>query len=165
MAQRPGTLDLIEQITRLDGTKYFEIGNMAHNGRAELAAERGYIKEVRILKLNIPHSQTVIKYETTSTNTFIHKKKRWITGRNGKRPQPKRSWWKPFCAKITSDRRSTCKRSGRKGPTRGVATLREWTGCGRSRWWGSSFTTSSSRSYQGLFGGAPLPVDFGLLCH
>ena len=58
-----GTLDLIEQITRLDGTKYYEIGNMVHNGRAELAAERGFIKEVRILKLNIPHSQTVIKYE------------------------------------------------------------------------------------------------------
>ena len=48
MAQRPGTLDLIEQITRLDGTKYFEIGNMVHNGRAELAAELSYMKEVRI---------------------------------------------------------------------------------------------------------------------
>lgn len=70
MAQRPGTLDLIEQITRLDGTKYFEIGNMVHNGRAELAAERGYIKEVRILKLNIPHSQTVIKYENYVNEHF-----------------------------------------------------------------------------------------------
>lgn len=58
-----GTLDLIEEITRKDGTTYHEIGNMVHNGRAELAAERGYIKQVRILKLNIPHSQTVIKYE------------------------------------------------------------------------------------------------------
>ncbi|WP_251547352.1 hypothetical protein [Limosilactobacillus caecicola] len=63
MAEKPGTLDLIEEITRNDGTKYFEIGNMVHNGRAELAAERGYIKQVRILKLNIPHSQNVIKYE------------------------------------------------------------------------------------------------------
>lgn len=60
---QPGTLDIIEEITRTDGTSYFEIGNMVHNGRAELAAERRFIKEVRILKLNIPHSQNVIKYE------------------------------------------------------------------------------------------------------
>ena len=33
------TLNLIEQITRLDGTKYMEISNMVQNGRAELAAE------------------------------------------------------------------------------------------------------------------------------
>ncbi|CAI2647233.1 hypothetical protein AKUA1404_04540 [Apilactobacillus kunkeei] len=57
------TLDLIEQITRLDGTKYMEISNMVQNGRAELAAERGFIKEVRILQLNIPHSEHVINYE------------------------------------------------------------------------------------------------------
>lgn len=63
MADQPGTLDLIEEITRLDGSKYYEIGNMVHNGRAELAAERKFIKQVRILKLNIPHSQNVIKYE------------------------------------------------------------------------------------------------------
>lgn len=63
MAEKPETLDLIEEITRKDGTKYFEIGNMVHNGRAELAAERGFITQVRILKLNIPHSQNVIKYE------------------------------------------------------------------------------------------------------
>lgn len=63
MADKPGTLDLIEEITRLDGSKYFEIGNMVHNGRAELAAERGFIKQVRILKLNIPQSQNVLKYE------------------------------------------------------------------------------------------------------
>ena len=63
MAEKPGTLDLIEEITRKDGTKYFEIGNMVHNGRAELAAERGFITQVRILKLNIPHSQNVIKYK------------------------------------------------------------------------------------------------------
>ncbi|KRL94896.1 hypothetical protein [Limosilactobacillus equigenerosi] len=65
-----GTLDMIEQITRLDGSKYYEIGNMIHNGRAELAAERGKIKEVRILKLNIPHSQTVIKYEQYVNDNF-----------------------------------------------------------------------------------------------
>lgn len=57
------TLDLIEQITRNDGTKYFELGNVFMNGRAELAAERGFIKEVRILQLNIPRSTAVKTYE------------------------------------------------------------------------------------------------------
>ncbi|GAA6237527.1 MULTISPECIES: hypothetical protein [Apilactobacillus] len=57
------TLDLIEQITRLDGSKYMEISNMVQNGRAELAAEKGFIKEVRILQLNIPHSDHVANYE------------------------------------------------------------------------------------------------------
>ena len=55
MEEQHEVFTLIEEITRNDGTKYYEIGNMVHNGRAELAAERGYIKEVRILKLNIPH--------------------------------------------------------------------------------------------------------------
>ena len=40
--------NLIEQITRNDGSKYFELGNIFLNGRAELAAERGFIQEVRI---------------------------------------------------------------------------------------------------------------------
>lgn len=57
------TLDLIEEITRLDDTKYSEIGNLTHNGRAEKAAELGLIKEVRIVKLNIPHSIHVENYE------------------------------------------------------------------------------------------------------
>ncbi|QBO35651.1 hypothetical protein EQG49_03840 [Periweissella cryptocerci] len=57
------TFDLIEEITRLDGTKYSEIGNLTHNGRAEKAAELGLIKEVRIVKLNIPHSIHVENYE------------------------------------------------------------------------------------------------------
>lgn len=70
MAGKPGTLDLIEEITRNDGTKYYEIGNMVHNGRAELAAERNFIKQVRILKLNIPHSQNVIKYEKYINDNF-----------------------------------------------------------------------------------------------
>ncbi|CAI2578615.1 hypothetical protein AKUH4B114J_04710 [Apilactobacillus kunkeei] len=64
------TLDLIEQITRLDGTKYMEISNMVQNGRAELAAERGFIKEVRILQLNIPHSEHVINYENYVNENF-----------------------------------------------------------------------------------------------
>ena len=31
------------------------------NGRAELAANRGLIKGVRILQLNIPHSKNILK--------------------------------------------------------------------------------------------------------
>jgi len=57
------TLDMIEQITRNDGTKYYELANIVMNGRAEKAAELGLIKEVRILKLNIPHSSAVSVYE------------------------------------------------------------------------------------------------------
>lgn len=63
MEKQHQVLTLIEEITRNDGSKYFEIGNMVHNSRAELAAERGFIKEVRILQLNIPHSRNVIRYE------------------------------------------------------------------------------------------------------
>ena len=63
MEKQHQVLTLIEEITRNDGSKYYEIGNMVHNGRAELAAERGFIKEVRILQLNIPHSRNVIRYE------------------------------------------------------------------------------------------------------
>ncbi|EHL99026.1 hypothetical protein FEZ41_06780 [Lentilactobacillus parafarraginis] len=57
------TFTLIEEITRNDGTKYIEISDMVQNGRAELAAERGFIKGVRILQLNIPYSPHVQKYE------------------------------------------------------------------------------------------------------
>lgn len=63
MAAKYQTLDLIEQITRNDGSQYYEIANMFMNGRAELAAVRGFIKEVRILQLNIPHSTAVATYE------------------------------------------------------------------------------------------------------
>ncbi len=54
----------------LDGSKYMEISNMVQNGRAELAAERGFIKQVRILQLNIPHSVHVAKYEAYINETF-----------------------------------------------------------------------------------------------
>lgn len=64
------TLDMIEEITRNDGTKYYEVGNIVQNGRAELAAERGFIKMVRILQLNIPHSQNVAKYEAYVADNF-----------------------------------------------------------------------------------------------
>lgn len=65
------TLDMIEEITRNDGTRYMEIGNMVHNGRAEYAAEHKLISEVRILKLNIPRSANVIKYETYVNHHFL----------------------------------------------------------------------------------------------
>lgn len=64
------TLDLIEEITRKDGSKYYEISNIAQNGRAELAAVRGFIQSVRILQLNIPHSSSVIKYEKYINENF-----------------------------------------------------------------------------------------------
>ena len=57
------TLNLIEEITRNDGSKYYEVSDIAQNGRAELAAIRGFIKSVRILQLNIPRSKNVIAYE------------------------------------------------------------------------------------------------------
>lgn len=64
------TLTLIEEITRNDGSKYYEISNMVQNGCAELAAIRGMIKEVRIIQLNIPHSTNVIKYENYVNENF-----------------------------------------------------------------------------------------------
>ncbi|WP_281164749.1 hypothetical protein [Liquorilactobacillus sicerae] len=64
------TLTLIEEITLNDGTSYFEISNMVQNGRAELAAIRGMIKSVRILQLNIPHSSSVIEYESYINENF-----------------------------------------------------------------------------------------------
>ncbi|AUJ30240.1 MAG: hypothetical protein ABGA11_05675 [Liquorilactobacillus hordei] len=64
------TLTLIEEITRKDGTKYFEISNMVQNGRAELAVQRDLIKDVRILQLNIPRSTSVIEYENYINENF-----------------------------------------------------------------------------------------------
>ena len=64
------TLTLIEEITLNDDTSYYEISNMVQNGRAELAAIRGYIKSVRILQLNIPHSSSVIAYEKYINENF-----------------------------------------------------------------------------------------------
>ncbi|WEV40192.1 hypothetical protein OZX56_07205 [Lactobacillus sp. ESL0684] len=56
-------LDLIEEITRNDGSSYFEIANIDQNGIAELAVDHGAIKEVRILQLNIPRTKALITYE------------------------------------------------------------------------------------------------------
>jgi hypothetical protein len=64
------TLDIIEEITRLDGSTYKEIGNLLNNGQAEYAAEAGMIKEVRILKINIPRSSHVEKYEQYVNDNF-----------------------------------------------------------------------------------------------
>lgn len=63
-------LTLIEQITRNDGTSYYEISNIKQNGRAELAAMRGLIKSVRIVQLNIPRSTAVVAYEKYINETF-----------------------------------------------------------------------------------------------
>ncbi|KRN89993.1 hypothetical protein [Ligilactobacillus ceti] len=62
--------DLIEEIICNDGTSYYEISNMVQNGRAELAANRGFIKDVRIIQLNIPHSGNVMKYEEYINQTY-----------------------------------------------------------------------------------------------
>ena len=64
------TLTLIEEITLNNGESYYEISNMVQNGRAELAAVRGMIKQVRILQLNIPRSTNVIKYERYINENF-----------------------------------------------------------------------------------------------
>ncbi|MDR2660669.1 MAG: hypothetical protein LBC17_01290 [Lactobacillaceae bacterium] len=53
------TLDIIEEITLLDGTKYYELANADLNAYAEYAAEQKLIEQVRILKINIPHSTRV----------------------------------------------------------------------------------------------------------
>ena len=64
------TLNLIEEITRNDGSKYYEVSDIAQNGRAELAAIRGFIKSVRILQLNIQRSKNVITYENYINENF-----------------------------------------------------------------------------------------------
>ncbi len=38
-------LDLIEEVTRNDGSRYYEISNIDQNGIAELAADHGLIKK------------------------------------------------------------------------------------------------------------------------
>jgi len=63
MSEKYQTFDLIQEIVRNDGTRYYELGNIMMNGRAEQAAISGFIKEVRIMQLNIPHSNAVSRYE------------------------------------------------------------------------------------------------------
>ncbi|GAO99628.1 hypothetical protein [Fructobacillus ficulneus] len=64
------TFNLIEEITRNDGTVYYELGNISENSRAEYAADHGFIKEVRILKMNIPRSSHVEKVEKFINENF-----------------------------------------------------------------------------------------------
>ncbi len=56
-------LDLIEEVTRNDGSKYYEISNIDQNGIAELAVDRGLIKKVRILQLNLARTKSLQLYE------------------------------------------------------------------------------------------------------
>jgi hypothetical protein len=87
MNQQYEELNLIEEITRNDGSKYFEISNIDQNGIAELAVDRGLIKNVRILQLNIPRTKALITYEEyinenykleTLTNEADWKNPKWI---------------------------------------------------------------------------------------
>lgn len=48
MSAKYQQLNLIEEVTRNDGSKYYEISNINQNGIAEMAADNGKIKEVRI---------------------------------------------------------------------------------------------------------------------
>ena len=57
------TFDLIEEITRLDDSKYYEISNINQNGFAELAATAGKIKRVKILQVNIARTKPLMIYE------------------------------------------------------------------------------------------------------
>lgn len=70
MDQQYENLDLIEEITRKDGSKYFEISNIDQNGIAELAASRGYIKKVKILQVNIARTKPLITYEKYINDTY-----------------------------------------------------------------------------------------------
>ncbi|WP_289683213.1 hypothetical protein [Lactobacillus intestinalis] len=63
MSKQYEQLDLIEEVTCNDGSKYFEISNIDQNGIAELAADRGDIKSVKILQVNIARTKPLITYE------------------------------------------------------------------------------------------------------
>lgn len=63
-------LDLIEEVTRNDGSKYYEISNIDQNGIAELAASRGMIKSVKILQVNIARTKPLIAYEKYINETY-----------------------------------------------------------------------------------------------
>lgn len=70
MAQQYENLDLIEEVTRNDGSKYYEISNIDQNGIAELAADRGMIKAVKILQVNIARTKPLITYEKYINETY-----------------------------------------------------------------------------------------------
>ena len=64
------TFNLIEEITLNEGSIYYELGNVTENSRAEYAANHGFIKEVRILKMNVPRSSHLIKVEDYINKTY-----------------------------------------------------------------------------------------------
>ncbi len=82
MNQHEVQFDLIEEVTRNDGTKYYEISNIEQNGIAELAADRGLIKNVRILKLNIARTKALKIYEDYIGKTYelptLTNLKKWV---------------------------------------------------------------------------------------
>ena len=63
MSAKYQQLNLIEEVTRNDGSKYYKISNINQNGIAEMAADNGKIKEVRILKLAIARTKQLQIYE------------------------------------------------------------------------------------------------------
>ena len=63
MSEEKFVFDLVQEIMLNDGSRYFELGNILMNGRAEKAALKHLIKSVRIIQLNIPRSNAVRKYE------------------------------------------------------------------------------------------------------
>ena len=63
-------LNLIEEVTRNDGSKYYEISNVDQNGIAELAVDQGKIKRVRILQLNLERTKSLEFYEKYINETY-----------------------------------------------------------------------------------------------
>lgn len=63
MSKNYQQLNLIEEVTRIDGTKYYEISNVDQNGIAELAVDKHKIKKVRILQLNLARTKALDIYE------------------------------------------------------------------------------------------------------
>ena len=72
-------LDLIEEVTRNDGSKYYEISNIDQNGIAELAVDRGLIKKVRILQLNLARTKSLQLYEEYINKTYQLKKSKYCS--------------------------------------------------------------------------------------
>ena len=70
MASKYQQLNLIEEVTRNDGSKYYEISNVDQNGIAELAVDRGKIKRVRILQLNLARTKALQAYEEYINETY-----------------------------------------------------------------------------------------------
>lgn len=70
MARQYQELTLIEEIIRKDGSKYYEISNIDQNGIAELAVDRGELRNVKILQLNLPKTKALQTYEEYINKTY-----------------------------------------------------------------------------------------------